>query len=141
MKLSSKQILIVVAVVIVIFIGVAYWYYRKGKKQTTIAPIPNDSPTGINNPSGVSLSSISQLADELYQEMNGVSLYRDSQPYVKLLVLSDTDFVKVYNSFNEKYQKEGEGTLKQWIEGEYGLGQFDTLKTSILSRVGRLNLI
>lgn len=143
MKVSTKQLLIIVAVVFVIFIAIGIWFYRKGKKTTTIAPVPNDNPNSnspANNPAGVSDAQIAQIRDELYNEMNGVSLWRDTTPFINYMGLSDTDFVRVYNAFNSKYQAEGNGTLKDWIDSEYGIGEFGTVKDQILSRMGRLNL-
>jgi hypothetical protein len=151
MKLTSKQILIIVAVVLVILVIVGIWFYRKGKKQTTIAPYVNDTPgatgsgsttgTGTNNPAGVSVSQISMISQALFNEMDGFNVWRDTKPFTDLMILSDTDFVKVYNKFNTDYQAEGDGTLKQWIEDESGVGEFATIREAILQRMARLNLI
>lgn len=144
MKVSTKQLLIVIGVVLLIVIAVGIWFYRKGKKQTTIAAPPADNAGGgatNNNPAGVSNSEISMLADALYQEMDGVSLWRNIDPYIDLMVLSDTDFVKVYNMFNTKHQAEGDGTLKEWIESESGIGEFATVQAAIVARMARLSLI
>lgn len=140
MKLTSKQLLYSGIALLVVLIGIGWWFYHKGKKTTTIAAIPNDTPEGANNSAGVSLSQISQIADALYTDMDGFNWAgHDSQPYQDFESLSDTDFVKVYNTFNTKHQSEGNGTLKKWIEDEdYA---FDDVVDSILSRMGRLNLL
>lgn len=139
MKFTSKQILIVVAVILVIFIIIGIWFYRKGKKQTTIAPVPKDIVPGSNNAYGVSPAEILSIADALHTEMDGLNLWgHDVAPYVRLVNLSDTDFVKVYNAFNEKYQKESKETLKGWIESETFV--FDDVTDAIIERMGRLNL-
>ena len=148
MKLTSNQLLIILVVVLLIFVIIGVWFYRKGKKQTTIAPYVNDNPTtnntgssSSNNPAGVSSSQISMIAQALFNEMDGFNVWRDTKPFTDLLILSDTDFVKVYNKFNTDHQAKGDGTLKQWIEDESGVGEFATIKEAILERMARLNLI
>lgn len=140
MKLNPKQLLIIFAIVVVLMVIVGVWFYVKGKRKTTIAPPPQDNPDGsTNNVYGVSSAEIAVISDQLYQDMDGFNLTgHDSAPYEKLSALSDTDFVKVYNAFNTKYQKEG-GTLKEWIEDESYA--FDDVVEAILTRMGRLGLI
>lgn len=138
MKVSTKQFLIIAGIVLVVFIIIGIWFYRKGKKQTTIAPLPLDNPDA-NNAYGVSFSELLQIADAMHKDMDGLNLLgHDVTPYEKYAALSDTDFVKVYNVYNEKYQKESGETLKEWIESESYA--FDDVTDSILARMGRLNL-
>ena len=123
---------------VVIIVAFSIWFYIKGKKKTTIATVPVDSPTGENNPNAVSTADITQLANELYNDMNGFNWSgHDVTPYQKLDSLSDTDFVNVYNTFNTLHT--GEGTLKQWMDSETYV--FNDVTDSILDRMARLNLI
>ena len=147
MDAKFKKQLIIGAIIISALIGFAFYYYKKGKRSTSIAPLVNDNPNSTaanNNPAGISDSAVKQLADALYQDMNGVNtLGHQPEPYASLLAGSDTDFEKVYNSFNTDHQAEGSGTLKGWIEAEHPLydPQFDAYRTSILQRMAKLNLI
>jgi len=144
MKVSTKQFLIIGAVILVVFIIIGIWFYRKGKKQVTIAEVPFDSPfesSNSNNPYSVSDSELVELSDRLYREMDGFGIWRDADPYKDLIKLSDTDFVKVYNIFNTNHQSKSGETLKKWIENEYVIGELASYIKSILDRMGRLNLI
>ena len=145
MDKKTKTYLIVAGIVLLIIIAVGIWFYRKGKKQVTILPPPLDNPNSTgdtkNNPYSVASASITELSERLYDDMKGFNVWRDNEPYKKLIGLSDTDFVKVYNAFNTAHQSEGNGTLKGWLQDESGIGEFSTLKDEILTRMGRLNLI
>ena len=141
MKLTPKQIGIIAAIVVVIFIAIGIYFYLKGKKTTTIAPLPTDQPdpNQPNNANGVGAGMISQIADSLYNDMKGWNwLGHDATPYKQLDSLSDTDFVAVYNDFNTKHQSESGETLVQWINGEQYA--FADVQNSIRDRFGRLNL-
>ncbi len=144
MKLTAKQILIIIAIVVVILITVGVWFYLKGKKTVTIQKPPLDDPnadqgTG-NNPNAVSNGQITAIASALFEDMKGFNWSgHNSEPYKNLDSLSDTDFVNVYNTFNAAHQSDSKETLKQWIENEdYA---FSDITKSILERMGRLNLI
>lgn len=141
MKITTKQLLIIVAVVIVIFIAIGFWFYRKGRKKVTAVKPPLDNPnTGGNNTAGVSNAEILSISDALFTDMDGYNWSgHDVMPYQRLQALSDTDFVNVYNVFNSKYQPESGETLKQWINSE--MYAFDDVIESILDRMARLNLI
>lgn len=149
MKLTTKQILITIAVITVILIAVGLWFYSKGKKQTTIKEPPLDNPilndgtngTGvINNPNSVSSSEITAISNDLFEDMSGFNWSgHNVEPYQRLSALSDTDFVNVYNVFNNAYQSQSGATLKQWIEAESYA--FNDVTDSIKERMGRLNLM
>lgn len=147
MEQKNKMTLIYIGIALVVLIIVGVYFYRRGKKTVTIQQVPIDNPTQDNggstnnNPAGESQAAITELANRLYNEMNGTNFWRDSAPYNDLLLLSDTDFVKVYNTFNTLHQAESAATLKAWLVDEYGIGEFATFKEQILTRMGRLNLI
>ncbi len=145
MDKQTQKYLIIGAIVFVVLISVGVWFYRKGKKQTTIQKVPNDNPTGSgpNNPYTVGSPNITQLVQDLHSDMSGLNLFNnDASVYTRLMTLSDTDFVNVYNTFNSKYQIPSGQTLKEWIEGEqqYWGSDFSVIKPTVISRMGRLNL-
>jgi hypothetical protein len=68
---------------------------------------------------------------------------RDISVYQQFLGLSDTEFVGVYNYFNDLYLKENSGTLTQWLKDEsftYTAGASGDLRETILMRLQGLNL-
>lgn len=145
---EKYKIYIITALLVTVFlIGFAIYYYKKGKRTTSIAPIIKDNPNSTesnNNPAGASDTEIKQASDALYQDMNGFNtLGHEGAPYANLLAMSDTDFEKTYNQFNTDHQSEGNGTLKTWIQAEHPLYDtaFDAYRTSILERMAKLNLI
>jgi hypothetical protein len=140
-KLNEKKLLIIAAIVLVLMVVIGIYFYRRGKKQVTIAPIFNDTPNpGNNNTAGVSESEITQIAQQLFQDMDGFNILgHDIAPFQKLVSLSDTDFSKVYIAFNTMYQPQSGETLKQWIENESFA--FNDVIDSIKLRFGRLNLL
>ena len=144
MDKKTKTYLIVGLVALLLIIGVALFFYFKGKKTTTQAPLlidnPDGQPTGQgNNVYGVSAGEISRISDALHNDMAGFNLFgHDVQPYQDLIALSDTDFGKVYNDFNTKYQPNSGSTLTGWINSESFA--FNDVADSIRQRLGRLNL-
>lgn len=143
MKFTSKQwlIIVIVAVVIIGSTILAVWAYRKGKLKAGYKQPPLDNPVGgeDNNPYGISQGEILAIVEALHNDMDGLNWgYHNSEPYEKLNILSDTDFVNVYNVFNDRYLQESGQTLKQWIEAE--IFGFDDIVEAIKLRMGRLNL-
>lgn len=142
-QLTAKQILLGVFIFL-LFIGiVAFIFYQKGKKTTTIAKVPTDNiPGDPGNSAGVSDSDITKVAGDLHTEMNGFNYTRDTAPYHAYMLLGNADFVKVYNAFNDKFQAASKATLKGWIDGEKSIWDtdFDAVKKDILSRMESLNL-
>lgn len=147
MKISTKQVLIILAVLLVILAVTGFYFYKKGKKKVTAVPLPSDKPVVIdgevqNNPFGLSRASIAELSEQLYSDMKGLTILRDNDLYSDWLRLSDTDFVDLYNIFNSKHQADSGATLKEWLYGEVGVwgSDFNALKKDILTRMSRLNL-
>jgi len=147
MDAKFKKQLIVIAIILAIFVGVGIYYYKKGKRSTTIAPIIKDNPNSTdadNNPAGASDTEIKRISEALYSDMDGANTFgHDAQPYKDALAASDTDFERIYNQFNTDHQAEGNGTLKTWIISEHPLYDpaFEGLRDSILQRMSKLNLI
>lgn len=144
MKFTKVHMWIAISVIVVLIVFSVY-FYRKGKKQTSIQALPGDLPgsnQANNNPAGISNAEILQLTTDLYNDMQGVNFWgHDNTLFQKLLTLSDTDFVKVYNTFNTSYQSTSGETLTQWIANETNVtGNFMILKEAILDRCAKLNL-
>ncbi|MGZ4079564.1 MAG: hypothetical protein ACXVPW_18240 [Bacteroidia bacterium] len=142
-QFTTKQMLLA-AFIFLLFIGViAFIFYQKGKKTTTIAQVPTDNvPGDPGNSAGVSDSDITKIAGDLHTEMDGFNWERDTAPYHALMLLGNADFVRVYNAFNTKFQAASGATLKGWIDGEKSIWDtdFDAVKKDILSRMESLNL-
>jgi len=142
-KTTQKKL--IVGGLIALTLLLSFWYfYRQGKKTTTIAKLPTDDPNTGNQSSGVGDSVISQISTDMYNDMKGLNWgsYHDETPFNSAMTLSDTDFVKLYNFFNTKYQKDSEATLTAWLNGEKAIpySPFDSVKVVMLSRLGKLNL-
>lgn len=147
MDKQTKKWLIVAGIILVLLIAFGIYWYKRGKKTTSIAPIIKDNPGSTaadNNPAGVSDTDIKFLATNLHTDMSGSNFWGHNDDYFQhLLELSDTDFERVYNAFNTEYQAESGQTLIQWVDGEndfFGGGAFASLKQAILARGKKLNL-
>lgn len=148
---NEKKGVIVVGIILLLLISIYLIGFHKGTKKTTIAPIIADDPnaatgseTGINNPAGLSEPQIKQLAVSLHTDMDGSNFFgHNDDLYKQVTELSDTDISRLYNAFNDKYQQTSGQTLYQWLEAEYGSWSgavFANLRSSILERMGKLNL-
>jgi hypothetical protein len=141
MKTDKKSIYIYGGGVLLIA-ALIYYAYKQGKKQTTISPLPeNDNPTGGI---GETNENLSTLATNLYDEMSGFNWSgHDSTPYKKAVLLSDIDFVRLYNIFNIKYQGTSEQTLTGWFDSEtfFVLGSADnSIYKTFSDNLSKLNL-
>jgi hypothetical protein len=121
MKYEDKKLLFIIGGTLVAIGGIAYYFYMQGKKQTTIAPLPpDDSVPGPGGQSGsVQQSVLTAIAAALYNDMKGLNLIgHDPVPYQDAVNLSDIDFVRLYNTFNTKYQQATGETLTGWFNNE-----------------------
>lgn len=147
---KQKQALIIAGILVVLTIAAFIYFYNagksKGKQQgsVNISNTPTDPGTG--NTASASTPEINTIATQLYQDMKGLNLSgHDNDLWSRWMILSDTDFIRVSNRFNEEYQTESGQTLKEWIEDEggwgYGAGStWSQLKDTVLARMGKLNI-
>jgi len=127
---------------VLLIAALVYYAYKQGKKQTTIAPLPeNDNPTGQT---GETNENLAILATQLYDEMSGFNWSgHDVEPYKKAVLLSDIDFVRLYNIFNTKYQSTSGETLTGWFNSEtfFVLGSADnSIYQTFSDNLSKLNL-
>ncbi|MBS1645701.1 MAG: hypothetical protein JST67_00025 [Bacteroidetes bacterium] len=144
---NIKTTLIISVVVILLLISISWYFYYKGSKKTVIAPLVQDNPSSQssqNNPAGISDTDVKQISSDIENEIHGYHvLGHDPTPYQRLLSLSDTDFVRVYNQWNTDYQQSEGQTLAKMVAGEWVLYDpaWDALQTSMNERFSKLNLI
>lgn len=143
-KLPSKITLYIIIALVVIGLLVFIYFMgrRSGKIKIEQVDLPQDQPGGQNISSQDSAEIIS-VANQLHEEMKGLNLFRDLEPYQKFLAMSDTLFVATYNRFNQLYAQENDGTLREWINDESGGSwnwQFEEIRKAIILRMDRLNL-
>ncbi len=139
MKIQRKHIYIAIAVLVVL-VALGIYFYRQGKKTVTIQDLPEDLP---GNPGSVNSGStndeIKIVSSGLYNDMKGFNYAgHNYEPYNKAATFSDTDLVKLYNTFNTLYQPDSGETLKQWIENENYY--YADVPNMLLARFAKLNL-
>lgn len=108
-----------------------------------MVPLPNDPGSGTGATGSLSDANIRLITDALHEDINSW-FTRDSAPYIDLMALSDTDFVRVYNDWNSRYFNDNKETLKQAIEGEWLSATsftFYNLKPQLMQRFERLGLL
>jgi len=129
----------VIFLVIIFFVGKSYGKSIPPKENE----IPSDDPTGTG---GSSEKVITGITDEIYNDISGLTLFgssRNFDAYVNLNSLSDADFVRVYNDWNNRYFSKDKETIRQAINNEirffFPFGLEGTLD-SIENKFSRLNL-
>lgn len=156
-KFTTRQTLIAIGVVLFLLLIVGLVVYfagkSKGKLQSTINlsnPVI-DNPYDQNNQGNVtSTAEVKQLSEAIYNDMNGSNVVNhDIDTWNRVLSLSDTDFIRVYNEFDTAHQKDSGQSLAQWVNNEtaYTLGNlfgtnfgWSNVKDIVLKRMARLNL-
>lgn len=139
--MKNKNNLYLIGGGVLLIAGVIYYAYLQGKKTTTIAPLPtNDNPEN----GGETTANLSVIATSLHDEMSGFNWSgHDIKPYKNAILLSDIDFVKMYNIFNTKYQSESGETLTGWFNSEtyFVSGSADnSIYQSFADKLSKLNL-
>ncbi len=138
------------AIIIYIILGILIiynWGRIKGAIINKPTKLPSDKGWGGDLTAAES-ENIRRLSQRLYRDMDSYMVSaglkaRDIEAYKQLLGMSDTEFVGVYNDFNDLYLKEEKGTLTQWIYDEsftFTLGASGDLRDTILEKMEKLNL-
>jgi hypothetical protein len=136
---------VLLGIVIVIFL-----VYRKFFGGGSLINIFNPVSLPTHGPSGEPLTTtqseaVRELAMRLHTDMDGATItnfQRDVEAWRQFMSLPDNLFRAVYNDFGNLYFREGEGTLREWIENEWTW--VDTAgvasRSQILNRMATLNL-
>lgn len=148
MDKNQKIILWSIIIVIILLVIFSFYFYYRGKKQTTISKLPTDNPAAGNGGvqvSGAQISDndVSLLADQLYDDITSIFQFRNNSLYERLVALSDTDLVRIYNAYNTKYQSKNGETLLQALKNEitawFGNAKYNM--EAIINRLSKYNLI
>lgn len=136
--MPKKQLYIIGGVLLFLIILGWYWY-RRGKRSTTGPEVKFAEGTNAI-PAGWSPM---PLVEELHDVMAGVftSPGAKNQAWEKLYNLPTGDMIRaVYKAFNEKYFRDGYGTLTQWIRDEVYYAFLSSVKEKLLEKLASLNL-
>lgn len=146
--LNKYKFVIAVGITIIVVVLVIYfWGKRSGKTESTTTDLPKDTDWGKNNLTAEESTKIQSLAVRLHNEMKGLSLIANNDLWDELMYSSDRVFVGVYNYFNQKYELEGKGTLRDWLEDEVSVdlyvykSTFSAYKDAVLRRMDSLNIM
>jgi hypothetical protein len=137
-KLNLTYVIIGI-VVLILLIALGWYFYRQGKKQVTLQSLPGELPgnPGSGNMIGASNDEIKNIANALFDDMDGFNLWGHKQaPFDQANLLNDSDLIKLYNTFNTLYQKDSSETLTSWLMNENGLGTSGAL---LIARLKKLN--
>lgn len=163
---AQKQIAIyvVAGIVVLIFAYSVSSAFSAGIKKLfgiedkdEVKPPPPIAPPSTAN-TGVNLSDEEKLIVqtttlEIHTDLDGVSLpgQRNMDVYNEWISMPDNLFVAIYNYFNSQYYREGNGTLRNWIEDEnfsytasiftpWSIYTGSELKNRIIERMNQLGL-
>lgn len=128
----------IVLILVFFFIGKAYGKSLPPKPVT----LPPDGSGSGQGGAQLSEGAVQKLTDDLYEDIYSWGT-RNSEPYIALLALSNTDFVRVYNDWNARYYFKDKETLKQAIGGEvFSITSFTfvNLKDNLMQRFQTLGL-
>lgn len=93
---------------------------------------------GLGIPAGFDAKAYAEQAHKLMSGGTIMSVQRDM--FLANIASLDTDdmFVSVYDAFNQLYMREGDGTLRKWVNSEYTLSP--GVLAQLNARFARLNL-
>lgn len=134
-----------IAIVIYVILGIVIVYFV-GKWSGKFVNKPNKLPSDTDWGAALTESEgqeVRRLSRALHDDMDSYLVSaglrpRDNQAYIDLAKMNDKLFTAVYNDFNDQYLVEENGTLKDWINDEWGLP--GNTKTIILQKFNDLNL-
>jgi hypothetical protein len=146
-QLLGKNKMFIVIILAVVIIGIFVFIYFIGRRSAKVkieqVTLPTDQPGGYKL-SVAESQTVRSIAQNLHTDMKGLNIWsHDIVPYQNYMSCNDTLFVAVYNDFNNLFGSEGDGTLRDWLNGEVGgwyNSNFESVRKSILSRMDRLNL-
>jgi hypothetical protein len=102
----------------IVFLAAVFYAGRSYGKNKPPDPmrVPEDTPGTTE-----SKYDPTALTDRLYRDIKGLSsiAFRDMDAWKTLISLSDTDFVKVINDWNQRYYSKYKESLYQAYENEW----------------------
>lgn len=139
-KILPKPAKVIIILLVLIASVIATVKIIKAVKDYLNKPHNVPPPDDLHTPSAS--FDAGAIADALHNDIYaGWFTPRNRQIYSTLSSLSDTEFVMVYNKWNDKYYKDDQESLATAIAGEKGVdGQFYQQKNDLAIRFSRLNL-
>lgn len=148
--LTNKNVIITIVIIVVIILLI-YYFYNKGKQSPTRVTPVLDNPLSTspnNNTTGLSDSTIKIIVDQAHTDYDsytkGFFGLHDPDLYAPIASMSDTDFEKAYNIWNNEYQANDGRTMIQAIASMYGHwsgGGILNVQDTIAIKASRLNLV
>jgi hypothetical protein len=145
MKLMNMQKSYIVGfVLIVIIIAVAYFSGKsKGSEDYPEFPVPDDTPGSTIN---LDQAKVQRIAVGLHNDLDSFFLFEryNTSLWQEFASSSDTEFVAIYNYFNDKWYADKSKTLRERIESRpisWFSGRLRSTIAKILQRLTRLNLV
>lgn len=137
--LKNKKTIIIGILILMVSVAV---YSFTIKKKLVPAIVPNDDVS--SHPTQEQRDKANAIARALFTAMDGFEINpwtRDVSAFQNLSSSSDQVFVLAYNRYNELYEGEDKGSLRQWLKDESYIKEHeDLVYNTILPRMDRLNL-
>jgi hypothetical protein len=142
--MNSSRTWLYIGIAFIVLILVFFFIGKAFGKSMPPKPVelPPDGSGGGEGGAQLTEAAIQKLTDQLKDDIYSFGT-RNSEPYIALLALSNTDFVRVYNDWNARYYNEDKETLKQAIAGEYfsvTSFTFANVKETLMNRFQSLGL-
>ena len=141
---KTKRNIIIGLIVLVILIILFIFFYFKGRKAGKEKGSVNITTPPVDNTGAVLASEgeINMLVGKLYKDMDGGNFFgHNMEPWETLLALSDTDFVRTNNAFNNEYQVDTEQSFKEWVQDESNSGySWPSVQNTVLSKMEKPNI-
>ena len=149
--MNMNKSTIIGIVLIVIIIAVAYFSgKKKGSEDFPEYTPPADPGTGEDAAQYIDHNFVETMVSKLYEDLKGMAFFESYgidtwQDYASC---SDTNFVAVYNEWNNKYYSNWNKTLIQKIQGERsdlkvfpGVRKIKEAMDTVLGKADRLKLL
>lgn len=133
-----------------------WYFYKKGSNAPIRVIPPQDNPnstSSTNNPVGLSDSNIKLIVDNAHADYSSYvnSFFgHNADLYIPLAQMSDTDFVKAYDIWNNEFQSKDGVTMRGAIDSIWGtwadgiiIGDatsFSSIRNVMDDKFSRLNL-
>jgi hypothetical protein len=149
--MSVNKSIIIGIVLIAIIIAVAYFAGKKkgGEDFPEYTP-PADPGNGDNASQYIDNNFVQTMVGKLYEDLKGMAFFEtySVDTWQGYASASDTNFVAIYNEWNDKYYSKWNKTLVQKIQNErsslgpmIGVRKIKEAMDTILSKADRLNLM